>query len=161
MSVGWKGKGDVDETAARMLPRIAKEYFQAGEAVLAGGKSPEELHAFRLRTKHFRYTLELFEARYGRRFGALLKRLKPVQEALGDINDVATALAWLRPDESPAATEFLQKRIVSKRKRFEQYWKTVFDKDGERIRWATVLAKPSPAAVASGSAGETGSRDSQ
>jgi len=158
MNAAWKGKAHVDECVAGVLPGVANEYFAAGEALFAGGKSPREMHEFRLRTKHFRYTLELFEPRYGQRFSALLKRLKPVQEALGDINDAATALAWLKPDESAKAQQFLKKRIASKSKRFEQYWKTVFDKNGERNRWAKVLAQPSQAqAKASGSADETGS----
>lgn len=158
MSAAWKGKVRVDECVAGVLPAVANEYFAAGEALFAGSKSPQEMHEFRLRTKHFRYTLELFEPRYGQKFSLLLKRLKPVQEALGDINDAATALAWLQPDESAKARQFLEKRIASKSKRFEQYWKTVFDKDGERVRWAKVLAQPLQTVVAgSGSADKAGS----
>ena len=158
MSAAWKGKVRVDECVAGVLPGVANEYFAAGEALFAGGKSPQEMHEFRLRTKHFRYTLELFEPRYGQKFSVLLKRLKPVQEALGDINDAATALAWLQPDESAKAKQFLEKRIASKSKRFEQYWKTVFDKDGERVRWAKVLSQPFQTVVEeSGSVDEKGS----
>ena len=95
-----------------------------------------------MRTKHFRYTLELFEEQYGVRFAALMKKLKPVQDSLGEINDAATALAWMKTDESAQARTYLEQRIAKKSAGFEEYWSKVFDKPGERKRWQSVLAQP-------------------
>ncbi len=153
MKSPWRGKLTVEENAAVALPKMAVAYFAAGSALWAGDKKPEELHAFRLKTKHFRYTLELFEETYGPAFGTLMKRLKPVQDALGEINDAATALAWLTPDDSAEVKAFLNARIAEKSAKFEKYWKGNFDKPGERKRWLTVLAR----VAASGSVDETGS----
>ncbi len=141
MKVRWRGKLTVAENAATVLPKVAIEYFAAGEALFAGERKPKELHEFRLKTKHFRYTMELFEEHYGPRFMALMKRLKPVQDALGEINDAATALAWLKVDDSAEVKQFLAESITRKSARFEKYWKTVFDKPGERKRWVSVLGR--------------------
>ncbi len=154
MKVRWRGKLTVEENAAALLPKVAIRYFVSGSALFAGKQKPEELHEFRLKTKHFRYTMELFEEHYGPRFLALMKRLKPVQDALGEINDAATALAWLKVDDSAEVKQFLAERITAKSARFEKYWKTVFDKPGERKRWITVLGR----VAASGSGDGTSSR---
>ena len=75
-------------------------------------------------------------------FGALMKKLKPVQDALGEINDAATALGWMKESESAVAREYLIQRIAKKSAGFEEYWKKTFDKAGERARWQAVLARP-------------------
>lgn len=142
VSSRWDGGLEVNENAAIQLPALALEYFGAGDKLFSGSKTPEELHQFRLKTKHFRYTLELFEEQYGFRFSTLMKRLKPVQDALGDINDAATALAWMQDGESGVATEYLTARITDKSGKFEKYWRTAFQKKGERERWAAILGRP-------------------
>ncbi len=147
----WAAKDTVGSNAARQLPALATAYFEAGEALFSGEKKPEHLHEFRLKTKHFRYTLELFDEEYGASFAALLKRLKPVQEALGEINDAATALAWLGAEECATLKQWLTDRIMRKAARFERYWAAVFDKPGERERWVTVLAAPSAQGDGTGS----------
>ena len=144
----------MNENAATVLPRLAVEYFEAGAALFESDRKPEELHAFRLKTKHFRYTMELFEEHYGPKFGVLMERLKPVQDALGEINDATTTLAWLAEGDSADVMRFLLARIAEKTARFEKSWKTVFDKPGERERWVAVLGR----VAASGSGDETGSR---
>ncbi len=138
----WDSGAGVKENAALRLPEIADAYFIAGDGLFTGAQTPEELHEFRLKTKHFRYTLELFEEQYGFRFSLLMKRLKPVQDALGDINDAATALHWMQDGESGAAREYLTARIEDKSKAFEKYWRSAFQKKGERERWAAVLSRP-------------------
>lgn len=155
MKSPWRGKLSVEESAAVALPELALAYFAAGSALGEGAQKPEELHKFRLKTKHFRYTLELFEETYGPAFGTLLKRLKPVQDALGEINDAATALAWLGRDDSTEVKAFLTTRIADQSARFEKHWKEIFDKPGARKHWVTVLGK----AAASGSGDGKGSRD--
>ena len=138
----WKPNDSVETNAAKQLPALALQYFEAGSHVLKTAAPPDELHQFRLLTKHFRYTLELFEKQYGRAFGALLKKLKPVQDALGEINDAATALSWLKEQESPPSRHFLADRIQQKIAAFQKYWKTTFDREGQRGHWAAVLSSP-------------------
>src|SRR5580692_6953009 len=53
------------ENARSILPKMARRYFEAGRKAIEGKRPPGELHAFRLKTKRFRYTLELFSPLYG------------------------------------------------------------------------------------------------
>jgi len=66
---GYKFKWDETATAARNarseLPMASQRYFRAGRETLGSETTPAELHAFRLRTKRFRYSLELFRPIYG------------------------------------------------------------------------------------------------
>jgi CHAD domain-containing protein len=54
--------------------------------------SPEERHKFRIALKGLRYTADLFQSLFDKaQVNAYLKKLKPLQEALGRTNDVRTA----------------------------------------------------------------------
>ena len=55
----------VGETARRILPQIAADFVERGNAASQAKISPEKLHAFRIASKKFRYTLELFAPLYG------------------------------------------------------------------------------------------------
>ncbi len=48
----------------------------------------------------------------------------------------------MKDGESPEARLYLSDRIAKKITVFEEYWKMVFDKAGERKRWTTVLSRP-------------------
>src|SRR5579884_2208612 len=63
----WEEKRPVAENARAHLPTLLREYFQAGRELVAARPAPADLHAFRLRTKRLRYTLELFAPVYGAR----------------------------------------------------------------------------------------------
>ena len=68
----------VAANAREVLPKLAKKYFQAGRDAVSEKRPPDELHAFRLETKRFRYTLELFRPVYGPQLKRYLKALHGV-----------------------------------------------------------------------------------
>ncbi len=156
VKAAWKKKVPVGENARVRLPAMALDYFEAGEQLFAEDGTPESLHRFRLRTKHFRYTLELFSDLYGPALGEQLERLKPVQDALGEINDCATTLAWLN-GTSAESQQFLKERMAKKSNAFKHHWRTKFDTPRERARWIRVLGNAP--AKASGRDGGTSSPD--
>src|SRR5271154_3496172 len=77
----------VAANAREVLPKMARKYFQAGRDAISEKKPAGELHAFRLQTKQFRYTLELFRPVYGPQLDRYLKALHELQGALGKISD--------------------------------------------------------------------------
>src|SRR5213594_2000685 len=87
----WDTNKSAPENAARKLPKLAGRYFKAGRKLLKGRASVEILHRFRLETKRFRYTLELFRPCYGPGLDQRLALLRKVQDLLGEINDCVTA----------------------------------------------------------------------
>jgi CHAD domain-containing protein len=87
--------GSVEEMAARMLPRMAKEFFDRGTRAASPSGSTDEFHRFRLAAEKFRYTLELFAPVYGPALGDGLEQIRTVQALLGGINDCATVRKML------------------------------------------------------------------
>ena len=59
----FRKKKSVSENAAVALPVLARKFFDADREAASPGASPKSLHRFRLMTKRFRYTLELFVRR--------------------------------------------------------------------------------------------------
>ena len=57
-------------------------YFEAGRKAIDAKRPPDELHAFRLKTKRFRYTLELFSPLYGAGMDRYLKALEANEEVV-------------------------------------------------------------------------------
>jgi len=158
MKLAWKEDDAVIVNVREQLPAMALRYFEAGQQLIAQDSSPKLLHRFRLRTKHFRYTLELFSDLYGTAFEKQLKRLKPVQDALGEMNDCATTLDWLG-GTSPESKQFIKKRMAAKSAAFKKYWSTEFATPRERAKWIKALG--TPRAAASAHDGGTGSPDPQ
>ena len=78
--------------ATRTLPRITDRFWKAGEAAVSHS-SGEKLHNFRIRTKKFRYTLELFLPVYGSAAEECLREVKAIQTVLGVMNDYRTVLS--------------------------------------------------------------------
>ena len=143
----WDEAGTAGENARAQLPAIAGAYFQAGRKTLHGAKTPAELHAFRLKTKRLRYTLELFRACYGPSFEQRIESLKEVQTLLGDINDCAVGLrvaAKLLPSRAPQykkVERFLNTRATHLTAAFRKYWREKFDAPGREDWWVGYLAR--------------------
>src|SRR5262249_5894171 len=78
------------ETAGAALPRMAVKYFKAGREAANGNPSPKELHRFRIATKRFRYSLELFRPIYGPSLERQLDALRKIQNVLGKLSDYHT-----------------------------------------------------------------------
>jgi CHAD domain-containing protein len=120
-----------------VLPKMARKYFEAGRKAIEGKRPPEELHRFRLETKRFRYTVELFRPLYGPNLDRYLKALRELQGALGKVSDYQAIQRVLSSDAE------LQKQIEhalkGKLKDLRHSWRA-FDSDGQLKRWRTYLA---------------------
>jgi inorganic triphosphatase YgiF len=80
----------VDDFAARRLRKLDKRFVQAGQHLNVADAG--RLHALRILAKKLRYSAEFFAALYDkRRIKPYLAALGEVQDALGQINDVAVA----------------------------------------------------------------------
>ena len=79
------------EVSAKLEPLVTT-FFSAGRSAAASGKA-QDLHAFRIRAKRLRYTIEILDPEGG---GEWLARLRNVQQKLGDMNDAFVAEQYLR-----------------------------------------------------------------
>jgi hypothetical protein len=139
----WTPEESAEANARLVLPAMAREYFAHGRKMVKKQTPASELHPFRLDTKRFRYTLEVFRDLYGPTLDGQLEKLKPVQDALGDVNDcVATRAAF---DQGKKFDKFLKKRADKKASKFYRVWKNQFDAPGEEEAWVIYLAKIGPA----------------
>lgn len=136
----WKRKQTLRDNLQRVLPAMAAEYFEAGRAAFAEGSTWTEMHQFRLQTKRFRYTLEIFQAAYGPGLEARIEGLRFVQTELGDINDSVVTAEMLG---DVAGTESTRTELGGKADRrtekLRKYWTTQFDGPGQYERWARYL----------------------
>jgi CHAD domain-containing protein len=73
------------------LLAMTADLFDAGERAADPTSDSDTLHKFRIKTKKFRYTLELFEPLYGPSVKARMRVLRNLQQRLGDINDYAAS----------------------------------------------------------------------
>lgn len=87
------GNDQFSDWAPRELKRTVRKFFSDADP---NTKQPEQLHAFRIRSKQFRYCLEfLGPALNVDRFHKAYSALKKLSQRLGDINDHATAIDTL------------------------------------------------------------------
>ncbi len=142
----WKSSQNLAENASSMLPKLAEKYFSAGRAA-AKETSAKKLHRFRLATKQFRYSLELFQPVYGSSLNRHLKSLRGIQDALGKISDFQTIEEAVKGDKKLAAK--LARAKSRKIREFRKEWKK-FDSSDQLKGWKTYLtrqrtASPPPA----------------
>jgi CHAD domain-containing protein len=123
--------------AREVLPKMARKYFQAGRDAVSGKRPPDELHGFRLETKRFRYTLELFRPVYGPQLDRYLKALHHLQGALGKVSDCQAIRRVLEDDR--AIQTHLRHTLKRKVRDLRHEWRA-FDSAGELKRWRTYLA---------------------
>ncbi len=117
----------VEQTAHRILPRMAADFVERGNAASEPKVSPEKLHAFRIASKKFRYTLELFVPVYGAALSGWIESIKAIQTQLGDINDCATVAQMLAEHKGAGAAEtWLKKRQRRKTEQFSKQWREEF-----------------------------------
>jgi CHAD domain-containing protein len=127
----------VAANARDVLPKMARKYFQAGRDALSAKKPPDDLHGFRLQTKRFRYTLELFRPAYGPQLDRYLKALRELQGALGKVSDYQ-AIQRVVTNDRPLQAHIRQ-ALKKKVKDLRHQWRD-FDSEGELKRWRTYLA---------------------
>ena len=107
---------------ARASLRPLVETFFA--AVPAHRTDMAALHAFRIRGKELRYSMELLAEAFGPDFRENLYPLvETLQDRLGALNDLATAQTrlrkWIDEADSPTEAEHLQKLLAEEQARFE------------------------------------------
>jgi CHAD domain-containing protein len=120
----------IEETARRVLPAMAKDFLEHGNAASEAKASPEKLHQFRIASKKYRYTLELFTPLYGESLKGWLDRVKSIQSLLGDINDCVTVAEIVAHHKVDALSSWLKKRARRKTEEFCRRWQEVFgDRD--------------------------------
>jgi CHAD domain-containing protein len=140
-------------TARRILPAMAMEYFRAGKDAAHGDASVGEIHRFRIDTRNFRYTLELFASLYGDSLAGLLRQVKDVQAVLGDVHDYATVRRMLsrhkaeRPDEGGEAVRKeilsgLKKKQRKKAEQFRHHYAAAFAGATDLRSWKDSLRHP-------------------
>lgn len=138
--VEWNEATGAAENARTKLPVLAADYIAPGAAVATSESTPEQLHEFRLATKHFRYTLEAFRPVYGEALESRLKELREVQQDLGDINDYRVAKQ--RFATSPGAAgfiEFLDARLAARHTEFLNFWCEHFGTAAQLKNWQQFL----------------------
>ena len=135
----WDEQLDAAANARRELPRLAADYFARARKLLSEDPPPARLHALRLDTKRLRYTLELFRPCYGPGLEARLRALRQVQQLLGEVNDIVTAVALL--PKGARGRRFLQNRAQAKAQEFRKHWSETMDAPGQADRWMAYLAR--------------------
>jgi CHAD domain-containing protein len=133
----WKPSHSVIENARGVLPKLVEKYFKAGRKAADSKRSPDELHQFRIKTKRFRYTLELFLPAYGTRLDQELEPIRELQKVLGKLHDYHIIEQKVEGEKTLQTN--LQRRAKKKLKEFHEQWRK-FDSRGELDRWKKFLA---------------------
>jgi len=143
----WQETATAGQNARRVLPGLAKAYFEEGRALVNAKATPRELHRFRLATKRLRYTLEVFRPCYGPGLDTRLASLRKIQQQLGEINDCAATERLLDDCLAPRSpvrarlANFLRARTVQKIAGFNAFWRDHVDRPDELERWTDYLAR--------------------
>jgi len=132
-----KPSKSASQNARELLPKMARKYFEAGRKAIEGKRPPDELHGFRLETKRFRYTLELFRPLYGPNLDRYLKGLRELQGALGKVSDYQAIQRVLSRDRE--LKRQIEDALKGKLKDLRHSWRA-FDSEGQLKRWRTYLA---------------------
>lgn len=133
-----KRSHDAAGNARLLLPKMAAKYFKAGREAARTNRSPRELHRFRLETKRFRYSLELFRPVYGPGLDRQLAALREVQGVLGKLSDYHSVHTLLKGDKELKAK--LRHAAQKTWKEFRRRWEA-FDSPGQLKRWKAYLAR--------------------
>ena len=141
-------KSSIEQTVQRMLPLMAKEFFERGNEAVQTVASSRELHQFRIICKRFRYTLELFTSIYGPALNARMEAIKRVQGLLGDINDCDMARRMLSSYKGDGGVGLWLKRRQRRRvEAFRGYWSQTLASGAEMQSWRTFLASATSVVV--------------
>ena len=138
----WNDGLSLADNVARALPSLARKWFEEGEKALQPGVTWDEMHQFRLLTKRFRYSLEIFVPLYGPSLASRIEQLRKLQNLLGEINDCVTAQTLLGLDDTDGSLHrALTERAEQKTNELREYWAGTFSGKGPVEKWAGYLAK--------------------
>jgi len=137
----------IDRSAQQILPPMLKEFLKRGNRAANGIAGAEALHAFRIATKKFRYSLEIFAALYGPPCQTALGKLKHIQDLLGENNDWATVERMLsRHPDGETLTAWLQIKQRKSTEEFCRYWREEFGGPEHSRIWTGVFRRSRPKA---------------
>jgi CHAD domain-containing protein len=139
-SLAWKPHESAVANARRVLPELLRDYFESGRK-LDESSSAVEMHGFRLKTKHLRYTLEAFVSLYGPGLKTKLATLRPIQNALGDLNDCEVMLSDLGKRLPHEVETYVRGRAGEKQREFLRYWREEFDANDGETKWERYLTR--------------------
>jgi CHAD domain-containing protein len=86
-------------TVAQMAPAMLRPIVSSAVRVgarLTEGSPPPAFHRLRIRLKRVRYAFEMLDPLSGKQAAKALKRLRRMQEVLGEQQDLVTTAAWMR-----------------------------------------------------------------
>jgi triphosphatase len=135
----WNWEAGVAENATAALPHLAGEFFAEGDLALLSYGDHKALHKFRLHTKSFRYSLELFASRYGSGGKSFLRALRQLQDRIGAINDCVVVLRL--PEMDAVAMHAVRRLLVTHERSFGQFWRETFSPQ-RRDEWMRFLELP-------------------
>jgi CHAD domain-containing protein len=132
----WKPSRAAIENARSELPKLLEKYLKKGRKACDGNRSPQELHNFRIKTKQFRYTLELFRPLYGARLEQDLEPIRELQRVLGKLHDYNVIAESLDGDKVLKGK--LERLTKKKLMEFHEQW-AAFDSKGQIKHWKVLL----------------------
>lgn len=135
----WDATKDVSSNAAHILPRLFSDLLKAGRKATAPRAHHDTLHGFRLLTKRFRYTLELFQPAYGAEIKKGLTLLSDLQTMLGGINDCVTARELIK---GHARAERAVQQLLTRRKSELRAFRRLRLGSGPEAQWKSWLRSP-------------------
>jgi CHAD domain-containing protein len=147
VKIDWDPHKRVAANASEKLPDFARAFLAAGAGLGDAEVSFKGLHRFRLLTKRFRYTLEMFRPCYGPGLEERIQALQILQQHLGDINDCAAteALVLERKDLAEEERERLLGRLKSlsgtRIAGLHQYWQEEFASERKQKWWIDYLGR--------------------
>ena len=138
----WKAKSDLATNLRLRMPEMVRSWFTEGDHAVQPDRPYEEIHHFRLLTKRFRYTLEIFRQAYGPSLERMIEQLRELQTLLGDLNDcVATSRLLADVPGSDAARVRLDRKAVRKAAELRALWAKEFAGSQRRGRWERYLVR--------------------
>ena len=143
----WDASKSAAGNARLVLPHLAAAYIQASKKLSDGDPSVRNIHKFRLKTKRFRYTLELFRPCCGPGLEPRLEALRCIQQGLGEISDCVMTRRLLpgrkgiRPRQLARFSKFLDSRIAEKTASLLHHLERSLRAPGQQRWWEDYLAR--------------------
>ena len=142
----------IGDAATRFIGKQYERVLRNGRAIRPDSLD-ETLHALRIDCKRLRYLFEFFHPVYGKSLNPFIRRLKKLQDVLGEFQDSCVATERLRqyadsvPMQAKNRGELLalgqlinsqRLQATDRRDRFHEVWKR-FDRKGCRKQVLAVL----------------------
>ncbi len=140
MKIRWTEDRPLPDEIRSELSKAINNYFDTGDKAFRKKIPWTKLHQFRLESKRFRYTLELFVDFYGPPLQRRIKELKDIQTYLGDINDLIATRALLKGHR--LFKKDLMTRADHKMAKLRDFWHESIAAEGRREAWLATVSKP-------------------